>query len=599
MGKIIIKKKSGPGELTGITEMDISMDNKSSATFKDLQFTEEGNYILSITSTANDVEPLEISISVLKEDTIIAQPESKGTDIKSKETDGSKPIIAQIDKPTIVIPPIKMDQDKIGDQTAYTAGLGYTPFIWYKAYSIEDRNIQNLKLYHDGIIPKIEFTFNDSKDIMKGINTPTDDSTIELFLNSTSKNLKSLHIVFKIEDFIQNKNNTYTINGTINIPDLYVVNNNSYNDTSFGALRTICKELGIGFNSNISDTKDKMPWRNSHRKPFEFINEIISYSYISDESFMIGYIDYYYCFNYVDIEKEMSRDATNDMGINTSGISQHANNDESERLINLKLTNDKAQNASSNYITNVVKINNSTNKSLKDGYATINKSYDKLNKQFLEFKVDSTTSDGSDSIILKGGENDDSYQNANIKHKFTGKIDTDNVHQNYNYSVTQNSINLTNLNKIALNVTLPNPNWNLYKFQKINVQLINQTSTPANPSILDARYSGYYIIADIEYLWNNGKMSQKLRLVRKELGKTPDETKNGPLMQTKKDDKENNENPMIGNTASTTYVSTPNSVYNVGQTYNVLDNDGKIYEIKVMQLLENGIEIIGELKRKF
>jgi hypothetical protein len=35
-GKIIIKKKSGLGELTGITEMNISSDNNSSyATFKE------------------------------------------------------------------------------------------------------------------------------------------------------------------------------------------------------------------------------------------------------------------------------------------------------------------------------------------------------------------------------------------------------------------------------------------------------------------------------------------------------------------------------------------------------------------------------------
>jgi hypothetical protein len=202
------------------------------------------------------------------------------------------------------------------------------------------------------------------------------------------------------------------------------------------------------------------------------------------------------------------------------------------------------------------------------------------------------------SIILKGGENDNSYQNINNKHKFTGKIDIDNVHPNYNYSITQNNINLANLNKIALNVTLPNPNWNLYKFQKIDVQLINSTSTPANPSILDSRYSGYYIIADIEYLWINNKMQQKLRLVRKELGKTPNEIKNDPPMQNKKDNKEFNDNPIINDSIST-INNMPNSVYNIGQICNVQDENGKIYEITIMGLLENGIEIIGQLKRKY
>jgi hypothetical protein len=599
-GKVKITKKSGPGEITGITELDLTDTGgtgTTNATFKGLQFTEGGDYVLSITCTSENVEPMELKVKVIKEDDIVAQPDSKGSNTEQKPVDGNRSIIAQIDKPTIKVPPIVINKDDTvgsGGQSDYTQGLGYTPLIWYKAFAIEDRYITNLRLYHDGLIPKIDFTFEDTKDIIKSIGMPTDDSTIDLFLNSSSSNLKSLHIVFKIESFDQGPDKVgqkFTISGTMNIPNLYLVGNNSYNDTSFNTLRKICGELEIGFNSNISNTEDKMAWKNTQKKIYEFMSDIVARSYINDESFMGGYIDYYYCFNYVDIEKEMTRDNSKDVGIDTSGVSQQSTPDELNRIIPLTLTNDQSQSSSSNYMTDVIKVNDSTKKSLKHGYATITKFYDRIKKQFLVFTVDSTTSDGNKSIILKGGENDDKYQKENIKHKFAGKIDTDNVHSNFNYASTQNRINLDNLNKIAINATLPNANWNLYKFQKVEVQMVNKSSTPANPSPIDFRYSGSYIVADIEYVWSRGKMSQKVRLVRKELGKTPDEIKNGPPVQKKPEVKENNFNP----TGTSSVVPAPNEVYSVGQTYLVQDKNGKLYNITVTKLLEDGVQVTGTL----
>jgi len=604
VGKVIIKKKSGPGVITGKTEEDLIDPNNlgtSSALFKELQFTEPGDYVLSITCTSDEVEPMEIKVKVLKEDEIVPQSESKGDEKEQKPVEGNRPIIAQIDKPTIVVPTITMKQDGSGNagQAAYTQGMGYTPLIWYKGFAIEDRSLKSMRLYHVGLVPKIEFTFEDTKEIMKSDVTPTDDSTIDLFLNSTSKNLKSIHMIFKMESFTQGpvvSQQTYNIVGTINVPGLYVQNNNTYKGTSFTALRSICKELGLGYNSNINNTDDEMPWLNPNKKPFEFMDDIISRSYISDESYMSGYIDYYYCFNYVDIEKEMNRDASQDVGLETSGMSEQSNKDETSRIIPLKLTTDDSQKSTSNYIEKYEKINDSTKKSLKEGYATITKFYDRIKKQFLVFTVDSTTSDGSKSIIMKGAENDDKYQNQNVKHKFMGKLDTDNVHKNYNYAGTQNRINLNNLNKVVINATLPNANWNLYKFMKVDVSIVNPTSTPTNPGVIDWRYSGFYIVADIEYIWNGKSMSQKVRLVRKELGKTPDEAKNNPPQKKPKEVKENNPNPIPGMTSS--IVPAPNTIYKVGDVYLVQDKEGNKYELTITSLQPNGIEVKGTLKKK-
>ena len=86
-----------------------------------------------------------------------------------------------------------------------------------------------------------------------------------------------------------------------------------------------------------------MSWRNTNKKPYQIINDIIARSYISDDSYMAGYIDHYYCFNYVDLEKEMNRDASKDIGLDTSGLSQQSSTDESKRLIPLRLTTDESK----------------------------------------------------------------------------------------------------------------------------------------------------------------------------------------------------------------------------------------------------------------
>jgi len=86
-------------------------------------------------------------------------------------------------------------------------------------------------------------------------------------------------------------------------------------------------------------------------------------------------------------------------------------------------------------------------------------------------------------------------------------------------------------------------------------------------------------------------MSQKLRLIKKELGKNIEEVQNSPPQKKKPEVKESNENP-VGLTPST---PVPNSVYSVGTSYLVQDKNGKTYNLKVTSLLENGIEVTGTL----
>ena len=592
-GKLFVKKKSGPGELTGEVEMEIVNAN---VVFKDLQFTDPGFYVITIShgESSTLVDPIDVAIEVLAEEVVIPQPESKEVETDAKVT-GNRPIIAQIDKSKIVIDPIVQQQDKLAgsNQASITQDLGFKPLIHYQADSLNERDIKSLTLYHEGIVPKIQFRFSDTTGIIS-LHPPKADTTMELFLNPGSSNLKPIHFVFNVVECVQVQGSKeWDIAGTIYVPDLYKVNNHSYTKTSFETIRKICKELKLGFNSNINETNDKMPWRNPNTKPHEFIEEIIAHSYIDDEAYMGGYIDYYYCFNYVDIEKEMKRDISKDIGIDTAGISKATTTDESTRMRTMLLSNDKSFKESAFYFEKYTTRNDSTKKAQKDGLLTVTKAYDSATKSFLIFNVDSTTSDGSKTIPLKGAENDKTEFDTNIRTKYTGKIDTDNVHKNYNYAITQNRINLNELNKIVLEVSMPNPNFNLYKFQKVNVQITNPTTTPANTEEINFRYSGEYIILNITYLWLGGKLSQKVEFVRKEMGKKPEEINNPKPLEKKKESKEINENP-VGATPS---VVLPNSIYTPGESYVVKDKDGRKYIVTIKSLSVDGKEVLADVKQ--
>ena len=590
-GKVILKVKSGPGVIIGDTERDI-INNE--VKFTGIEFDEPGDYVISVTSTSPDVDNTEFSVTVLPEPKNIEQPKSPDKD-DSKPEDVPKPIIGQVDKPSVELPPMKFDKvNSQRDDNLVASQIGITPFVNYMGSPINDRDILSLRLFHDGIIPVVQITFKDSNNIIKSVGFPQDDTKFEVFFNSRSNNLKSIHLKFKIEEFTNLKNGNYSIYGTLDISDLYRIKYQTYNGTSYEILRNISKELKLGYNSNITNTDDKMPWRNVGDKQYTFIENVIKHSYLSEQSYMVGFIDYYYCFNYIDVEKEMKRENKDDKCINTAGIPDGTTDD--TKIIPLQLTTDKGENTSNVFIIEKNFENNSTSLALKEGYKTQTKYYDKTKKMFLIFDVDSTTSDESKSLILKGAKGDKESFDNNITTTYAGKIDTDNVHKNYNYAITQNKINIDNLNKIVLTVEVPNLNFSLYLYQKIKVVIVNQEpATATNKESVQWRKSGDYIISEINFNWNGNSFKQELKLVRKEVGKNPEEIFQGTPPSAPKDVKDpKQENPTPTTTDPIVPVAT-NSIYVVSDVYTVENSDGNRFLLTVTNVLSNGTDITAKI----
>lgn len=433
------------------------------------------------------------------------------------------PGLTNIFPPTIKVEPIKFDVE--GESSKFkkeaSSKIGWMPFIWYNAYQIAENDISYFALYNDGLMPCVTIIFNDTMNLMKDKAFPLDDTKIKIFLSSRSKNIRHIFLEFKIKNFSIN-GKSYTVVGTLNVNGLHVKNYKSYSQkTSYYALQDVCKEVGLGFNSNISDTDDKMTWINPGLKVHDFINDIMLNSYINDEGFPYGYIDFYYNFNYVDIEKEISRDSAQDKGVDTSGLSSDVTGDD-ERIYTMSLTNDKIAKDTDRYISSYRILNNSTSVSLNRGYLNISKFYDSLKKEFLIFDIDSITSEGDKTIIMKGSPQDEEFYKQNYTTTYVGKMDGDNMHKNFNYSDVHNTQNIEDLQKIGIFLTLANPNYNLYRFQKVTLLITNLSGTPAN-DIKNDRISGDWFIVDIRFVCDNDGMRQEVSLIKRELEVSADE----------------------------------------------------------------------------
>jgi len=434
--------------------------------------------------------------------------------------------IKQIDKPTVKLDPIKFEApDNSDDTKKITKGLGFTPFLWYMGYQIRETDISMLKLHHNGILPRIILTFVDSYSMIEDTGFPENDTPFEIFLNSGSDDIKSIHLKFKIVDFKQVSKSSgqkkYTMSGALDLTELYVPQYKSYSKkTSFSALREVCKEVGLGFNSNISDTKDEMTWlqRESY---LEFMVNTMKRSYLSDDSYLIGYIDYYYCFNYIDVEKEFKRDITNDINIDSSGMNSVSDDDVKEKT-KLEFTNDKGISSSNLYISKYDTKNESMSRAIKNGFISRTRYYDILEKNHLMFNIDSLTDDGDDVILLRGKSNDEEYYKKNVSNSYLGKIDTDNVHKNYAYSLVQNKLNLSNITKISMDLNLPNLNWSIYRYQKIRINMVPNSSTPVKDDVM-WKLTGEWLIIGLNYLWKGNKMEQRVNVSRRSLGKNPND----------------------------------------------------------------------------
>ena len=399
--------------------------------------------------------------------------------------------------------------------------LGNFPVVFYGQYQIDYNDISYFSIYYVDGMPGISISFSDTLNLMRDKAFPLDDMKIKVFLNPRSVQLNEILIQFKITNFKTGEN--YHIDGLMDVNLLHIIQYKSYsNMTSFNTLQQIAKEAGLGFNTNVVGTNDAMTRINTGNKVNDFINEIVESSYISDNSFLSSFVDFYYNLNFVDIAKELDRNVSSDLGITDNTLGSVLNLDKKESLTKLLLSNDESLRDTNLYFSKYDVINNSTEISLNTGYTSANNYYDEDNKAILTFNIDSITSKGDKTIILKAMPQDNEFFKLNKTVYYTGRLDTDNCHKNYQYSLLHNEKNLYELCKIGIKLYMGQPNYSVYKYQKVQIFISNQTHSPS-ATLKNQRLSGEWLIVDIRYDYSYGEFIQIIDAVKRELELSDDE----------------------------------------------------------------------------
>lgn len=411
-----------------------------------------------------------------------------------------------------------------------TADLGKNPIVWYNGIYIPEHLIESFHLNSESFFPVLQIYFKDETSEMINKAFAQDNTKISIMIDSRTKGsggemaLRPIRMDFKLVDFAYIENdNLYYIQGVPDIDGLYLQNIKSYpNQTSFKCLQTLAKDLKLGYRSNVSDTSDSMTWLNMNMENYQFIKDTTLKSYKGDNSFFTSFIDYYYGLNFIDVEKALneSLDIKGILTLGDEGI-EEANTQEVADLylISSKYYDTKYNNVYESYEI----LNKSTKVSLNNGYRTNVFYYDRTGNweqkagTFLKFNLETNT-DGK-GITLKSFPNDtneNGFFKKNTKSVYLPPIDIDNTHVNYNFSHFLNEKNLEEIDKLTIKITMREPNFNFYKFQKIRTVVMNVNF--GQDLVVNERLSGGWLIKAINYYYDNTtQLKQELIMIKREL----------------------------------------------------------------------------------
>ena len=439
------------------------------------------------------------------------------------------------------------------------------PMIQINTNKISKNDLYSFILELTGFLPRIIVTVIDTEKKFTSLDYPKDGDVISLYLKGDEANkLRPIRLDFDIEsiDYAPGEFGIFTFNGVLKIPGIFSEKCKGYTkDSSFNHLMSVCEELGLGFASNVEGTNDIMNRICPYDPTIKFISEITKTAYLNEDSFFTSYIDPYYYLCLVNLNKQFDETDELDSVLVTPSMKMDINSSDgsnsSEGVIgNLVITNRRDFKGSDLYIIKHGLGNLSGRTWMDNGYKRYCQYYDNVEKNFDSFFVDPLTTKGSenDKILLKGRKDEDFYK-TQIKYKYIGKQhsgENGNMHDNFMYSQILNHQNLDEIQKMYLNVTMEEVNYNIYRYQRIpvliydndmivknalkirdeslgddnikgegdagkidNVENIDYTDT--NVEIKNEFLSGYYVVSEIVYRYiRGGKIMQSMKLLRRE-----------------------------------------------------------------------------------
>lgn len=504
----------------------------------------------------------------------------------SKESLSANPTISQegikyriynIFKPTIQLDEISIpvsDESK-EKKSEDLAALQY-PFIKINNYFISEMEIDFMTIDCTDFLPTItlQVTFLNNKFLDSEM--PKDGDIISVVIRNKSDILNIIRNDYVITGVTPSKRETsrtvpvtVTFFGELFVPGLKsYFGAKSYRGTSMTAFKTIAKELQLGFNTNDNDTEDYQIWL-SPDSPEDFLTNSVSRIWKDENSFYDVWIDIYYNLNLVNIQKQLlsAEDAVDDAALMYNVDIDWAYGPKTDTTTAPKVfSNYIGYRTSSFYITQWKPINKSSSITFLYGTSLISSFFEHLNSLYedeesqkywtLNISPAYDQEKLNNHILLRGRSKYDpeinkgelaranySYTDIYIRAPWMGiqytitNPEEDNLnwtgnhHKNYLRAQAHNTINLAELEKLNLEISVQGTNTNIIKGDKIPIILIemdpieNRMVDP-NAETIERKnefYSGWYLVKGFTLSWSKriedsimSNFSQNFILTRRE-----------------------------------------------------------------------------------
>ena len=390
--------------------------------------------------------------------------------------------------------------------------------------TIDPSNIINIKLFNNKFLPEITMTCEDELGNLIDDFFPFDyDTILSIFVKSTIEDTMPIRMDFRITEYnpvqlsVENTQKKFSLKGILDVEGLhYTIFESFPKTTSYNVLLDIAKKVGLGFATNLTNTDDNMTWINPADTYLEFINDVTKRAYISDNTFVWSFIDFYYNLNFVDIEKELSESPKGLQSLNSKFLSPDREDDESD-LVELYLTTSDNLAMTNKFISKYNLNNQSFNVNLKAGYQYSTRFFNRTDNTIEQILTRENKTDDPNLVQLV---TDEDISDSNWGGSFLGKIDEDNVHKNYHLAKTLNNFNISKLHKVTMTVTLQMTNFEVKRFQKIMVDFFDVNLVKDDIGVKE-KLSGYWFVTGINYNFNRViGASQEISLVRRYLNLT-------------------------------------------------------------------------------
>lgn len=407
------------------------------------------------------------------------------------------------------------------------------PRLYYYNLEIPAQSISKLNITSTTFLPECHIVFTDTYGILHSSGYPADNATVTVIYPTMHPNLAPIFMEFKVTNYnIELARNSsakkITIKGVCNIENLLVKKYLAYeNLTSYDVFSKFATDFGLGLMTNVNSSNDKMNWLNPGQRNYSFLQEITNKAWIGESSFIWTFVDFYYNLNYIDVEKSLSQDITEIKWIAASTIDNSGiikDDTQPIQLVSPSLSNDMGFRGSNAFFSGEKILNQSTDISLQRGYLRnihyydIDGNWTDKAGSYKQYTLDTITSKGIEktAIYLKDSPGNLDFYNNNKSFHFMGKIDTKNMHADYLWAKAQNEENIFDLQKITMQIILPTPNYNIRRFEKINLFFVNN-NVPADAKKANVKLNGEWLVTGISFDWNGTAFWQTVNIVKREL----------------------------------------------------------------------------------